>query len=507
MLPAVAQAIREMLAPAAVDRFTIRKVCETTDPRTVWTPALELIANALEDTFNTPDGRLIISMPPQEGKSTTASINFPIWALMRNPDLRIITGSYGQSLANRNGRAVRNHIKAHPEFGLTIAADNGAAAEWQVSTPHRGGLIAVGRGAGVTGRPADLMLIDDPVKDRQEADSQVVRDTCMDWWRDALSARLAPGAPCIVIATRWHEADMSGQLAETGDWRVLNIPAECEDPATDPLGRPAGEFMISARGRTRAQWEARKRTAGSRTWAALYQGHPAPADGDLFKRSWFTTAEYPHPVAVTNPDGTRTVPNMPQLLTSWDMTFKDTKASDFVVGQVWGKRGADAWLLDQVRGRFTFTDTLAQVKALAARWPQASVHLVEDKANGSAVIDQLRHTIPGIIAVTPKESKQARAAAVTPYLEAGNVHVPAAALAPWVGDLVEEAAGFPNAAHDDQVDALSQALARLFLTGTAGGFLAQLVPPCPKCGTPVPRSANGVCPACGPEQHPLNLTA
>lgn len=437
--------------------YTIRQVCEATDPRTTWTPALQLIEDALTDAFNTPDSRLIISMPPQEGKSTTASINFPIWALMQNPDLRIVTGSYAQGLANRNGRAVRNRIKAHPEFGLEIARDNGAVAEWTLDG-HQGGLLAVGRGAGVTGRPADLMLIDDPIKDRQEADSQTIRNLCMDWWHDALAARLSPGAPCIIIATRWHQSDMSGQLAATGDWTVLNIPAQCEDAASDPLGREAGEFMQSARRRTQQQWEQRKATAGPRTWAALYQGHPSPAEGDIFKREWWQ-----HWDTMPSLDG--------QVIQSWDLTFKGddrTKKGreterDWVVGQVWLKRGADCYLLDQVRGRWGFSETVAQIQALRAKWPMTTATLIEDKANGPAVIDSLRNTIPGIVPVNPQGGKESRAAAVEPYLAAGNIHLPPAQWG-WVAELIEEAAGFPNASHDDQVDALTQAVTYLQVT-------------------------------------------
>jgi len=145
------------------------------------------------------------------------------------------------------------------------------------------------------------------------------------------------------------------------------------------------------------------------------------------------------------------------------MAFKDTKASDYVVGQVWASRGADAFLLDQVRGRWDFPETQRQVKQLAAKWPDALLKIVEDKANGTAVLASLRRTVPGLVPETPTESKVARASAVSPLVEAGNVHLPSPELAPWVGDFIEETAGFPNGTHDDQVDAMSQALKRLIL--------------------------------------------
>lgn len=422
------------------------------DPRTVQTPALDLIDAELARLLDTPDGRLIIHMPPQEGKSTRAARDFPVWALTQNPDLRIVTGSYAQSLANRNGRAVRNAIAAHPDLGISIARDNGAASEWTLDG-YDGGVLSVGRGAGVTGRPADLLVIDDPIKDRAEADSLTIRDTCWDWWTDALAARLAPGAPAVLIMTRWHEDDLAGRLATQdhgAPWRVLSIPAQCEDPATDPLGREPDEFMVSARGRTREQWEQRKATAGSRTWAALYQGHPSPAEGGLLMRSWWR-----HWDAL--PDLTAA-----EMIQSWDLTFKDAATSDFVVGQVWAKVGADAYLLDQVRGRWGFTATVDQIMRLSAKWPTAYTKLVEDKANGSAVIDYLAGTLPGLVPVNPQGGKESRAAAVSPMVEAGNVWLPPATV-DWVPGLIEEAAGFPNATHDDQVDSLTQALTRLYI--------------------------------------------
>jgi predicted phage terminase large subunit-like protein len=151
------------------------------------------------------------------------------------------------------------------------------------------------------------------------------------------------------------------------------------------------------------------------------------------------------------------------------MAFKDTSKSDYVVGQVWMRRGADAFLLDQVHDRMDFVTTCQQFRELAAKWPQATLKLVEDKANGTAVINALRRIVIGIVPEEPHGSKEARAAAVSPLVEAGNVHLPTPELAPWVGDLIEEAAAFPNGAHDDQVDAMSQALNRLILAPLLAG--------------------------------------
>ena len=448
------------------------ELARVTSPKTVQTPALDLIDEALVEVLDQPDRRLIITMPPQEGKSTRAAKDFPIWALTQNRELRIVTASYSQSLANRNGRAIRNTITANPGLSLSIAPDNGSVSEWQLAG-HEGGVLSVGIGAGVTGRPADMLIIDDPIKDRKEADSETFRDSRWDWWTDAASTRLAPGAPVVVILTRWHEDDLAGRLlaAEDGDrWQVLNIPAEAdhrpEDGQTDPLGREPGEFMVSARGRTTKQWQDIKRSKGARTWAALYQGRPSAVEGNLLQRGWWKRFEAP--LHLVRADESCIVTDYDDLLISWDLTFKDTKAADFVVGQVWMRRGADAFLLDQVRGRMDFPETCRQVRALAARWPQAVLKVVEDKANGPAVIAQLQRTVPGIVPEEPQGSKEARASAVSPLVQAGNVWLPSAELAPWADGLIEEAAAFPNGTHDDQVDALSQGLNRLVLQPLLG---------------------------------------
>lgn len=452
-------------------------IAMATNPNTVQTPALDLIDEALVRAMNTPDARLIISMAPQEGKSVRVANDFPVWCLTQNPELRIVTASYGQGLANRNGRAVRNRIVAHPELGLTVARDNGSVSEWTLAG-HQGGLLSVGIGAGVTGRPADLIIIDDPVKDAKDADSAVVRQNTWDWWTSTASTRLAPGASVVMILTRWHEDDLAGRMMAAEDgalWEFINIPAMADhDPdkgETDPLGREPGEYLESTRRRTKAQWQAIMKRVGSRVWNALYQGRPSASEGNMFLRSdWM---RYPKPMWTVNADGTHTIPlGSGRLLMSWDMAFKDTKNSDYVVGQVWMHRGPNAYLLDQVRGRMTFTESKKAVQRLIAKWPQCTVKLVEDKANGTAILDVLKSEYPGFIPVTPHESKEARASAVTPFVEASNVWLPEDSVCPWIGAFIDEAASFPNATHDDQVDCMTQALNRIFIRGgRATGWL------------------------------------
>lgn len=441
------------------------------DPKTIQTPALELIDQALLDVAEGRCDRLMLALAPQEGKSQRTSRRFPLWMLTRNPDLRIAIVSYAHGVARRWGRAIRDDIRDHPKVGLTVDPSSSAAHEWEL-LGHEGSVYCVGITGGLTSRPVDLLIIDDPYKDATQADSEAWNETVQEFWNEVAIPRLAPGAPVVIIQTRWRENDLSGwlQKGENGDtWRVINIPAQAdhapEKGETDPLDREPGEYLESARGRTEADWEKKKREVGSRSWNALYQGRPSPASGDVLQRGWWQF--YDSPLAIRRDDGSMWVPTSPgdELVASWDCTFKDTKSSDYVVGQVWLRRGVQAYLLDQVHRRMSFTDTLAAVKAMATRWPQALAKYVEDKANGTAVINMLSRSVPGLIPVEPEGGKVARANAVAPFLEAGNVWLPEPEMDgyAWVADLVDEAAAFPNGAHDDQVDALTQALNRLLL--------------------------------------------
>ena len=454
------------------------------DPRTIQTPALDLIDQELQRVFTQPGGRLIISLPPQQGKSTRAAQIFPVWALQQDPDRPVIVASYGEQLAERNGETIRDHIKWNADaLGINVRGGSSAKKRWKIDG-HKGGVLSAGIGSGMTGWASGMTIIDDPIKDQAEADSQTYRDRVWNWWLSVAQTRLAPGAPVVLILTRWHEDDLVGRLlaAEDGHrWRVVNIPAQADhDPnkgETDPLGREPGEYMQTARRirdaatgverpltetETISYWEQIKVGVGSRVWNALYQGRPAPAEGGLLKRDFWR--EYTAPLWLERPDGTRvTTSPGDQLLISADFAFKDTAASDYVAIGVWMRRGPNAYLLDLVHDRLDFLASVRALRETAARWPQAALKLVEDKANGTAIIATLSRSIPGIVPEEPKGGKVERANAVLPFIEAGNVWLPSPEIAPWVGDFIEEAAAFPNGKHDDQVDMATQALRRLLL--------------------------------------------
>jgi predicted phage terminase large subunit-like protein len=440
------------------------------DDKVLRTPALDLINSELVDALNTNDGRLTVAMSPQEGKSMLVSRRFPLWVLLQNPETRIAIVSYEHNVARRLSRAIRDDIIMHPELGLKIRDDLSAQHEWQLDG-HQGGVYSVGVGGALTGRPVDLLILDDVLKDREQADSPTYRERAYSWWTDVGATRLSPGAPVVVVATRWHESDLTGQLLAAEDanlWKNISIPAQAdhrpERGETDPLDREPGEFMISARGRTVKQWEAIKVRSGPRTWASLYQGRPSPDEGGVFPPEW---ARYNQKLWTERDDGVCMVPGIGrddhEMAISADLAFRDTTTSDYVVIQVWLRVGVNAYLLDQIRRRMNFNDTLLAIKAISAKWPQAVQKFIEAKANGDAAINALSRDLVGLIPIEPEGSKHARASAVSPLAFSGNIILPTASILPNVEDLIEEAKNFPSGAHDDTIDALSQVINRLLL--------------------------------------------
>jgi len=393
-------------------------------------------------------------MPPRHSKSMTVSETFPSFFIGKNPERRVIEISYGDSLARKFGRANKQKIDEFGEelFGIKLSQDNASMTNWGIEG-HRGGMISAGIGGPITGEGADLLIIDDPIKNRQEANSETYREMVWNEWQNTLLTRLHPGGAVIIILTRWHEDDLAGRLLkqEQGKWEVVSLPAKAEK--NDQLGRKPGEPLWPEHGFDEAWMENTKKEVGSQVWTALYQQKPSPQEGNMLKRGWWQFY--------------RQAPSsFDEIIQSWDCAFKDEKAAkskepDFVVGQVWGRKGADKYLLDQVRDRMDFPATIMAIKSLTAKWPQAGAKLIEDKANGPAVIATLKRQIPGLIPVNPEGGKVARAAAVSPDIEAGNVYLPDPSIAPWVHDFIEECAAFPNGANDDQVDAMTQALNRL----------------------------------------------
>jgi predicted phage terminase large subunit-like protein len=392
------------------------------------------------------DGRLIIEVPARHGKSTLISHWSPFWFLSLNPSKNVLLATYEAEFAASWGRKVRNEIQSNPLSTIQIVGDSSAANRWR--TPEGGGMTTAGIGGPLTGHGGNLILLDDPVKNFEEASSSTYREKTWDWFNSTLYTRAEPGATIIVLMTRWHQQDLAGRLQSDRreSWKVLRLPAIAE--ANDPLGRLEGTALCPERFDLDALNRI-KHDVGSRVWNALYQQRPSSEEGELIRRKWFRFYdELPH--------------KFDEVIQSWDMAFKETGKSDYVVGQVWGKKGANKYLIDQVRRRMDFPTTIQEVRRLSAKHPQAKQKLVEDKANGSAVIATLSKELSGLIPVNPTGNKLSRVNSVCPEIESGNVYLPNPQLNPWVEDLIEEAVSFPNGAHDDMVDAMSQALSNLY---------------------------------------------
>lgn len=390
---------------------------------------------------------LILSVPPQHGKSMTITETLPSWYLGRNPDKRVIEISYSEDFAQLFGRRNRDKIqRAGDIFGVALSRSTSSATEWEIEG-HAGGMISRGILSGVTGRPADLMIIDDPIKTRQEADSETIRERIWDEWESSFRTRLQAGAKVILIQTRWHEDDLAGRMIQREpNVEVINLPCEAEE--NDPLGRPVGAALAPEIGKDDRWLADFKRgflgSQGSRAWTALFQGHPTSQEGNLIKREWWRYYD--------------TLPRLAEVLISVDAAFKDGDDNDFVAVQAWGKTGPNMYLLDATKKHLDFPGTLREIRAVRRRWPETRIILVEDKANGSAVVQILRREIPGVIPVNPEGGKVARANAVSGAIESGNVYLPRNA--PFTGDFVDECSSFPLGEHDDQVDAMTQALNR-----------------------------------------------
>ena len=414
----------------------------------------------LRDVEAQKSPRLIICQPPRSGKSEIVSRRFPAYALGKNPDLQIIATSYSSDLVSRFNRDVQRIIdddiyrEIFPSTtlnGRNVKTDTRASyirtSDLFEVVGHKGSYRSTGVGGGITGQGADILIIDDPIKDRAEANSPTIREKLWDWYTSTAYTRLSPGGGVIVMATRWHTDDLIGRLIQKmqegsgDDFNVITYPAIAEH---DEPHRKAGEALHPER-YDLEQLNAIRQTIGPQDWSALYQQRPVPEGGAVFKIDAFKRW-----------NSTNLPPAFDQILGSWDMTFKDSKSSDYVVGQVWGRKGVDLYLLDLFRGQWDFTKTLEMFALMTAKYPRTHRWLIEDKANGSAIISVLKKQIHGITPITPTESKLERAYAVTPLIEAGNVYIPESAT--WLANFEDELLNFPAGAHDDQVDSMTQAL-------------------------------------------------
>ncbi len=239
-------------------------------------------------------------------------------------------------------------------LGISLTNDSKAADRW--NTPQGGGMVTAGVGGPITGRGGNLIIVDDPIKNSQEAYSETHRRKTVEWFNSTLYTRAEPGATIIVLMTRWHENDLAGHLLSEHEdkWTEIRLPAIAEE--SDPLGRKVGEPLCDDRFDANAL-AGIKNAVGSRVWTSLYQQHPVPDQGNLILRGWF---RHWHMLPK----------RFDEVIQVWDLTFGNTENSDYVVGQVWGHLGADKYLIDQIRARMDFPTTIRAVKSLSEKYPE-----------------------------------------------------------------------------------------------------------------------------------------
>jgi predicted phage terminase large subunit-like protein len=442
---------------------------------------IDLIADHLQAIAEGQIRRLLINVPPGHAKSLLVSVLWPAWRWLRDPRLRGIFTAYDADLAIRDSIRCRSVLASNwyqetflPDWKF---AEDQNAKDW-FENDQKGFRLAFGVGGKGTGYRGDYLVIDDPLSARKQYSDAALREVIF-WFDQVMSTRLndpAHGA-IVIIMQRLSERDLAGHVLDRGGYEHLNLPSEFEmervcvtSVGKDPRQR-SGELLFPALFPESVIQEA-KSVLGPQGYAAQHQQRPAPVEGSIFKRSWWRFWRPCNrdlaPVTFRDAEGAEhesvVVPlpgEVEELIQSWDCSFKDAKDSDFVAGEVWGRDGANAYLLDQVHERFDFPATVAAIRNMSAKWPGALSKLVEDKANGSAVIQSLRHEIPGIMAVEPGSGKAARAYGICPLLAAGNVYLPHPDYCPWVRDFIEECAAFPYGRHDDWVDAMTQALIQL----------------------------------------------
>lgn len=407
--------------------------------------------------------RMMVFLPPRFGKSELTSRRYPGWILGRNPDWNVGIVSYGAELAEELSADARRVVlgdEYREIFGSTYQSEPGSSVEidrsstavnhWRIAG-HRGGVRAVGVGGALTGRGFDVAIVDDPIKGRKEADSELVREDLWNWYRGTFRTRMEPGGGILWVQTPWHHDEPAARIAEMASdkWKVIRLPALAEDD--DILGRSPGEPLDPVRFSLADLVALRDDPDGvsPRDWSAQYQQKPTPDEGEMFKRAWFVNVPDPEPEG--------------QIYLYLDTAHgknNPRRKGDRTVATAWRRERNKYRLIGIYIGRPNYPDLKKKVIELRARWKARAV-IIEDHSSGQSLIQDLRNDtrIPVLPWRTGNESKEQRASAITDEWETG---VAVMSLPEHLAEEVrKEHLQFPNGKYDDIVDSCSMALAHL----------------------------------------------
>ena len=497
--------MRSAVAPPSVSNDDARLLARSSPAgfahvasRGAWTPYehLILLNDYLLRVANGELDRLMIWTPPRHGKSVLVSQWLSAWYLGTFPDREVMLASYEATLARSWGRKARETLQEHGKwcFDVGVRLEPRAADWWQIAG-HDGVMVTAGVGGALTGKGADLLIIDDPIKNSEQAASAVMRDKQHDWWRSTASTRLHPGAAAVIVQTRWNEDDLSGRLLaeEPGRWTVLNLPALAEE--NDQLGRAFGEPLCPELYDIEALEQIRQQVGGY-FWAAMYQGRPAPAEGYLFKRRdlryWREDTNMVGAVVQRwivlgdGEDGARRFDTgQCTRFQTVDVAMSERETADWTVVSTWmATPDMDLVLIDCQRRHFEEQQTvefLAGVNDQHGR-PPMWIERFGAGRNPLARLGSMGHPVMEIPAEAGAQvDKLTRAFGAIALCERHKLFLPSGQ-PEWLGAFEDEMASFPNAAHDDMVDTVSYAARLLPRMRPAG-------PPVPQVQGPAPLTA------------------
>lgn len=430
---------------------------------------IDLISEYLQAVNLQQIHRLIINIPPRHMKSILATVSYPAWTWLKAPEKRFIKVSYSDSLSRKHNILSRDIIRSiwyQGNWGGRFRLKDDVNRQNEFRNDRQGMMMSTSIGGVLTGEGGDVIIIDDP-QNPLMANSETERQNSVNFFKNTLQTRLndpKTGA-IIIIMQRLHENDLTGYvLSEELGYTHLCLPAEAEERTVIayPISgrevvREPGNLLNPARF-DREVLEGLKKSMGSVQYAGQFQQTPAPAEGVIFKREWMNRQ-------FTG----KSLPYLGMIIQSWDMAFTKSEGSAKVAGFTMARAGSNIYILDLENDKMTFTESVAAVRRLSGKWPKARAKVIENKANGPAIVDLLRREIPGMVEFNPKGGKEERAISVTPYFEAGNIFFPDPKEAPWVNDLIRDLLIFPKGTYKDTVDALVQGILYLMDKPAATG--------------------------------------